>query len=283
VAPTKLPSVGTTLAGRYHLRQRLAAGGMGAVYAADDAHGGRVAVKLLHPELARDPAIYRRFRREGAILTALDHPAVVRVLDVGRDGDLLFTVMELLEGETLHARMHRCAPMAPSELAPLVTELCGALAELHQRGIVHGDLKPANIFLPDEVGSAARVKLVDFGLSKVHGLERLTRTGEVLGTPAYMAPELLTGEGAIDLRIDIYALGVILFEALAGRLPFDERNPGRLLFRIVAGDAPNLAELRPEVDPEVVRVVQRAMAPRAGERPGAVAALGQDFARAVGA
>jgi eukaryotic-like serine/threonine-protein kinase len=259
----------------------LAAGGMGAVFEAEDLRGGRVAVKVLHPDLARDLEIHRRFRREAAVLEVVRHPGVVRVHDVGGEGDLVFIVMELLEGETLYAHLQRRSTLTPGELVPIVRDVCAALEEVHGRGILHGDLKPPNVFLVDPKREATCVKVVDFGLSKVHGLERLTRTGEVLGTPAYMAPELLTGEGTLDRRIDLYSLGVVLFEAMAGRLPFEERNPGRLLFRIAEGDTPDLQALRPDLSVALTGLVRRAMAARPADRYPDANALARAFAEAA--
>lgn len=263
----RLPDPGTCFAGRYELREKIAAGGMGAVYRAEDTALGRsVAIKLLHPELSADPEMQRRFSREASILAALDHPAVVRVHDVGEDEGLCFTVMELLEGETLHARIERPPPMAVDELRPLLRDMAAGLHAAHEHGVLHGDLKPANIFLLAEARSGPTVKLVDFGTSKVHGLDRLTRTGEVIGTPTYMPPELLTGEGEIDERIDTYALGVLLYEAFAGQPPFRERNPGRLMFKIVTGDSVPLSDVRPDLPKAIVEVVAKAMAPKREDR-----------------
>jgi serine/threonine-protein kinase len=258
---------------------------MGAVYEAVDQQAGRlVALKLLHPELALDAEIHRRFRREASILQALDHPAVVRVLDLGTDEQgHSYTAMELLKGETLHARIQRAPAVAPQELVPVLRDACAGLEAAHGHGVIHGDIKPANLFLPaaeDAEGTAA--KLVDFGLSKVHGLERLTRTGEVIGTPVYMAPELLTGQGDIDTRVDIYALGVVLYEALAGRTPFGEQHPGRLMYQIVSGDRHPLGDARPELPRAVVDVIERAMAPKRENRYETVGALSDAFAEASG-
>ncbi|MBX3249732.1 MAG: serine/threonine protein kinase [Myxococcales bacterium] len=266
VAP--LPKPGELVAGRYFVVGKLAAGGMGLVLAArDEAEGGRpVALKLLHPELARDPEMVRRFRREGAVLRSLDHPSIVRMYDIGGDDrGRLFTVMELLEGETLLARIEREGPLALELVLTLARGVGAALDAVHGHGVLHGDLKPANVFLVDE-GGALQVKLVDFGTSKVHGLERLTRTGEVVGTPIFMAPELLTGDGSIDARIDVYAFGVLLYEALAGAPAFTERNPGKLLFQIVMGQAVPLAERRATLPPHVVAAVARAMSPKKDTR-----------------
>jgi serine/threonine-protein kinase len=241
---------------------------MGSVFSAtDERDGTKVALKLLHPELAADPEIHRRFHREASILAALEHPAVVRVLDVGSDErDRPFTVMELLEGETLAARIERGPPMGLDEARSIVRDASDGLAAAHEHGVLHGDIKPANLFVLDASTGRARTKVVDFGLSKVHGLERLTRTGEVIGTPLYMAPELLTGEGEIDERIDTYAMGVVLHEMFAGRPPFGERNPGKLLFQIVSGQGDRLADRRPDLPEAVVEVVRRAMSAKRADR-----------------
>lgn len=259
----------TVLGGQWRLVRKIAEGAMGSVHEAVSVTtpGARAAVKLLKGDLHADEGIRRRFRREASVLEALAHPGVVRVLEIGGDeGDTSYTVMELLTGETLEARIARDGRMSPAALRPIVLAIAEALAAVHRHGVIHGDLKPANVFLP--AGSAFPVKLVDFGLSKIEGLERLTRTGELTGTPAYMAPELLTGRGEIDHRIDLYALGVIAYEALAGKLPFaTNRHPGALMMDIVTGRATPLAELRPDLHPAVAAAVARAMAPKREDRP----------------
>ncbi len=286
VPPTRaspMPEPGTLFAGRYQLRRKLAAGGMGAVFEARDTEtGAAVAIKLVHPELLLEPGIHRRFRRESSILATLDHPSVVRVCDVGTDAlGRDYTVMELLEGETLHARFRRPPRVDVPELLSIVSGICGGLGAVHAHGVIHGDIKPANVFLVvGDQGHGPQVKLVDFGLSKVHGLERLTRTGEVIGTPIYMAPELLTGEGQIDQRVDVYALGVVMWEALAGRTPFRERNPGRLLYEIVMGRVEPLRDVRPDVPEVVARCVHRAMATARDARYGSVEQLADELAEA---
>lgn len=277
----KLPSAGELFAGRYRIERELAAGGMGTVFEATDAQGARgVALKLLHPELADDPEMHRRFRREASVLKALEHPAVVRVLDVGTDEmGRSYTVMELLEGETLHARIGRDGRLDLSALKPIVASLCAALAAVHEHGVLHGDLKPANVFLLADPDAGESAKLVDFGTSKVHGLERLTRTGEIIGTPVYMAPELLTGDGAIDEGIDVYALGVLIYEALAGVTPFTERNPGKLMYQIVMGEGVPLEERVPGLPGDVIAIVSQAMAPKKDARFNNVEAIARAFAQ----
>ncbi len=275
-----LPGAGDLFASRYRIERKLAAGGMGAVLQAlDETSGQRVAVKLLHPELSRDREARRRFRREASVLKALDHPAIVRVLDVGADErGRNYLTMELLEGETLGSRIAREGPVPFEVVAPVVRSICGGLSAAHEHGVLHGDLKPANVFLLAAPAAGAAAKLVDFGSSKVHGLERLTRTGEVIGTPIYMAPELLTGADTIDEGIDIYALGVLLYESLAGEIPFTERNPAKLLYQIVMGGGVPLSARNPRLSPALVALVERAMAPRRADRFASAQALAQALA-----
>lgn len=280
-----LPPAGTVMGGRYRLTRLIAAGGMGAVFEAEDEEAGRqVALKLLHPELTSERDVRRRFRRESSVLLALDHPSIVRLLDVGAsDDELLFSVMELLDGETLYERLEASGAMSARALLPIVDGMAEGLAAAHEHGVIHGDLKPANVFLlRDAAEAASPVKLLDFGLSKVLGLERLTRTGELIGTPAYMAPELLTGKGEPDARIDTYALGVILYQCLSGRVPFEGKVPGKLMMDIVMGDHPPLAELAPELPPDVPLVVSQAMSRQPTRRFGSAIALARAFRAAVG-
>jgi serine/threonine-protein kinase len=276
-----LPPVGAVLGERFLLTKKLAAGGIGAVYEAkDDLTGRDVAVKVLHPEFTSDPDIHRRFRRESSILTALEHPGVVKLLSVGTDDEgRAFMAMELLSGETLQSAMAREKRLTPAALMPIVEGVCDALGAVHDHGVVHGDLKPSNIFL---TSTGSGVKLVDFGLSKVAGLDRLTRTGEVIGTPAFMAPELLTGEREPDGRADTYALGVILYQALAGTAPFVEKNPGKLMFDIVMGKQVPLEESAPGVASEVAAVVMKAMAAAYDARYEDPRELSRDFRAASG-
>jgi serine/threonine-protein kinase len=271
---------GTRLGGRYRLERALGTGGMGTVYAArDESTAQRVALKLLHPALAEDRDLRRRFRREASVLRALEHPRIVRVLDLGEDDQgRLFTVMELVEGETLLARIER-APLDAASLAPIVLAVAEGLEAVHAHGVLHGDLTPGNVLLTQ--GATGPVKLLDFGLSKVLGLERLTRTGELVGTPAYMAPELFTGRGELDARIDTYALGVVSYHALAGRPPFRGKVPGALMMDIVMGHAPPLRELVPAVSEPVAAVVARAMSRAPEARFASASTLAAAFADAA--
>ncbi len=258
---------GAVLDGRWRLRKKIAEGAMGSVHEAENIEqGGLGAVKLLKPDLHAEPSIRRRFRREASVLKALEHPGVVRVLDLGNDdGERSYTVMELLTGETLDALLTREPQPSLAVLAPILLGIAEALAAVHRHGVIHGDLKPANVFLPRDGGFP--IRLVDFGLSKIEGLERLTRTGELTGTPVYMAPELLTGSGEIDARIDVYAAGVLAYLALAGKLPFStQRHPGALMFDIVMGKLTPLDSLRPDLPPALIAAVKHAMAPKREQR-----------------
>lgn len=275
--------VGSVLDGQWTLLRRVAAGAMGEVWEAKGTQGQLVAIKILHPELHSEPSIRRRFRRESSVLSAIDHPAVVRVLDLGTDESARsYTVMELLRGETLEERVRRETRLSAEALQPLLRGIADGLAAVHAEGIIHADLKPSNVFLPAEAQSS--VKLVDFGLSKIEGLERLTRTGELTGTPIYMAPELLTGARDLDGRLDVYALGVVAYQALSGRVPFETRkHPGALMFDIVMGRVEPLADIAPELCPGVVAAVMGAMAPKREDRFADAPAFASAFEAALAA
>ena len=257
--------LGSTVAGRYRLVSELARGAAGSVYEAiDEEGGGKAAVKLLHAEYLSDDAMRRRLRREGAVLKALSHPAIVRLLELVVDADgLVVLVTELVQGEPLSERLAR-APLSSAEADALVEALCEGLGAAHAHGVLHGDLKPANV-LWSQSPEGPSVRLVDFSASKILGLDRLTATGEISGTPAYMAPELLTGKSEVDARIDVYGLGVLLYEALSGTLPFEDAHVGRLLMKIDAGDCLPLDALA-DVEASVAQVVARAMRPEKQER-----------------
>ncbi len=252
--PTSI-GLGTILAGRYELVAELARGAMGDVFEArDQLSGSKAAVKLLRAEYLADESMRRRFRREGAVLKALNHPAIVRLLELGIDDEgLVFLVTEYVEGETLAERLSN-GPLTINEADSLVDALSSGLGAAHEHGVLHGDLKPANVIWPSE-GSP---RVVDFGASKILGLDRLTATGEVSGTPAYMAPEVLTGKTDVDQRIDVYGLGVLLYEALSGKKPFHDNHLGRLMMKIDAGDCLPIDAIA-EVPAAIARVIERAM------------------------
>jgi len=249
---------------------------MGDVFEARDRiDGSKAAVKVLRAEYLADDSMRRRFRREGAVLKALDHPAIVRLLELGvDDSGTVFLVTEYVEGETLQERLSD-GSIRIDEADVLVDALCGGLGAAHDHGVLHGDLKPANVVWPR--GEPPR--LVDFGASKILGLDRLTATGEISGTPAYMAPEVLTGRGDVDERIDVYGLGVLLYEALSGKQPFVDAHVGRLLMKIDAGDCLPLDAVA-DVSPEVASVVAEAMHHEKASRHRGIAELGEGWRRA---
>jgi len=250
------------LGGRYRLERALGAGGMAEVFEGTDlSRGQRVAVKVLRPHLAESAEAVLRFRREGQVLAALKNPAVVAIEAVQELTDgRIFIVMELLEGETLGARMKR-GPLSATQLAPIVAGCAAGLAAAHAHGVVHRDLKPDNIFLARLPNGDDQLKLLDFGVSKVRGEEKLTQTGQVLGTPRYMSPEQLGAEPDIDGRVDVYALGVILYEALSGgKSPFLANTPTDLIVAILNGKVVPLRSVQPGVPPALEAVVLRAMA-----------------------
>ncbi len=248
---------GAVLDGRYHLEDSLGEGGMGRVYEATDQQlGRRVAIKLIREELT-DPATRERFMREARAAAALTHPNACRLYEVGEHEGQPFLVMELLHGESLSGRLAR-GHLPVEEAAALILPLLSALSALHHAGLIHRDLKPSNVFLtPDGV------KLLDFGLARYMRSETaltaptLTAHGAVTGTLRYMAPEQVTGD-PVDERTDIFALGVMLYETLTGRIPFDATTNVDWLNAVLKQDPAPLggAELR-SLEPIVGRALQR--------------------------
>jgi serine/threonine-protein kinase len=224
---------GETIGG-YSIERLIGEGGMGAVYQARHDLLGRVAaVKLLLPQYSNNADIVDRFFREAKASTAINHPGIVQIFDFGyHDDGSAYIVMELLEGESLNARLTRIGRLPPEQASRLCRQVAGALNAAHEAGIVHRDLKPDNIFLvpdPDIVGGE-RAKVLDFGIAKLTGPgdTRKTKTGAVMGTPVYMAPEQCRGAGEVDARADIYALGCVFFHMLCGGPPFDYEGIGEL-------------------------------------------------------
>ena len=215
---------GLVLCDRFEVVRRLGAGGLAEVFQARDGVSGQeVALKVLHDHLAQDEALAARFRREMALTRSLDHAAIVRVFDLHEHAGRPFFSMELLRGQTLSARL-REGPLPAEEARRIARTPCEALRVAHRAGIVHRDLKPQNIFLTED----GAVKLLDFGMARVAGQARLTAQSMVMGTPGYIAPELLSGAAA-DARADVYSLGATLFEMLTGRHAFAGNDPYAVL------------------------------------------------------
>ncbi len=260
------------LADRYEIAGVLGSGGVGVVYRARQlGSGAEVAIKLLHPDHAANATLRQRFEREATALAEVAHPNIVRVTDYGVSAGTPFIVMELLHGQTLEERLAQEGPLAPARAIEIVSQALSGLAFAHARGLVHRDLKPANVFLEDANGDV-RVRVLDFGLAKsVAGARSsteavLTKAGSVFGTPAYMAPEQTVGD-EMDARTDVYAVGVILFEMLAGVPPYTGK-PYEIAHAHLASPIPTLREKRSDVaaSQELSTLFERALAKEPEER-----------------
>jgi len=253
-------------------------GGMGAIYRAKvRASGEPIALKLLQEQ---QPAAAARFQREARVLAQLHHPAIVRYIAHGstRTGRA-FLAMEWLDGEDLSTRLSRTG-LTPAESVRLVSRVAEALAVAHARGIVHRDLKPSNLFLVN--GSVDQVKILDFGVARLAHGSMVTRTGAVLGTPAYMAPEQARGDHEIDGRADIFALGCVLFKCLTGRPPFSAGHPVAIMGQIIFQEAPHLRDSRPELPVALDELLARMLAKDPSQRPATAAALATELERLGG-
>jgi serine/threonine-protein kinase len=263
---------GTVLGGKYHIGRKIGSGGIGVVYAAEHVTlGHEVAVKVLRGAAARDGGEIARLRREAYIQVHVEHPNVVRVLDLDQmpDGSI-YVVMDRLVGRSLADKLARDGLIAPGLAIPVYIDVCRALHAAHKKGVVHRDLKPGNIFLCDD-GVA---KVLDFGMSKLASAESLTQTGYTLGTPEYMAPEQCIG-AQVEPRTDIYALGVMMYEALTGELPIVAQNRRELLDLHQRQIPTPMRQRRPDLPiPELLdQAVMKCLKKRLNERPKSAAEL----------
>ncbi len=260
---------GAVLAGRFTIGEVIGEGGMGSVYSGvDRTTGGRVAIKVIRATSALQIDTLRRFIREAGAAASVSHPAVVSMLhvDVSDDG-LLFQVQELVEGDTLTRRLRAAWPAG--DAARLISILCDALAAAHAHGVVHRDVKPDNIML---TGVAPGLKLLDFGIAKLYDEvsridEGSTRTGLILGTPAYMAPEQVGGTSEVSDRADVYAVGVIFYRLLAGRFPFDARTPKEMMMRQLTATPPDVRVAQPSVPETLALAIARCLHKEPASRP----------------
>jgi len=295
-------SPGEILEGKFEILRELARGGMGVVYVARHlALGRQVAVKVLLGELASDRELAARFEQEARAASAIGHPNIIHVYDLGRTaGGLLYMVMELLEGQSLAQLLADAGKLPISRAVRLIDQVLSALAAAHKNGIVHRDLKPDNIFVVQTEYQPDFVKLLDFGISKILAANapghlgkgrKETRMGTVMGTPEYMAPEQACGNvDQVDARTDLYATGIVLYELLSSQTPFTGDNYNAVMAAIIDGEHKRVRELRPSVTERLEQVIEQAIAaPRearfasaAAMRDALVAAQSDDPTRATG-
>src|ERR1044071_8205889 len=266
--------VGETLSGRYLVTRKVGQGGMGAVYEATHTLiGKRVAVKVLLEKYARREAIVQRLEQEARLASSCQNEHIIDITDFGTTEDgRTFVVMEYLEGESLSECLSRETRLSEQRVLRIASQAASALAAADAKGIGHRDIKPENLFLLRRKDQDF-VKVVDFGISKslrasdeAEEQPRLTQTGMVLGTPLYMSPEQARGDDELDARVDIYALGVIMYEASTGRVPFVGSNYLSVISQVLNEDAKPPREIRPELSEEFEAIVQRAMAKAREER-----------------
>lgn len=267
---------------KYCLDSKLGAGGMGTVYLARRLLiGDEVAIKILHSE-QNDPRAGERFRREAQAAARLKHQNAVSIYDFGiTDDGLQYLVMEHVEGESLRRIIKQQGPLTPSASAEITNQVCAALDEAHRHNIIHRDIKPDNIMV-NVAEAALQVKVLDFGIAKLRdeAASSLTQTGGIVGTPHYMSPEQCLGE-ELDSRSDIYSLGVVLYEMLTGRVPFNSPVSSAIIIQHVNQPAPSLRSHNLSLSPAVESVVLSALEKKREARPQTAADLARCFAVAV--
>jgi serine/threonine protein kinase len=272
-----LPLVQRAFEGRYQVEREIGKGGNARIYLARDGQGRSVALKVLHPELLVSVAA-DRFLREIRLSSQLEHPHIARLLDSGERDWIVYYVMTYVEGPTLREHLGRVGKLSIGESFKLADHLLDALEHAHGHGIVHRDVKPENVVL-----SAEGAVLLDFGIARAvaaSGSDRLTRSGIAVGTSTYMSPEQITALKEIDRRSDVYSLGCVLFECLAGRPPFVHRNEAVVLQFHLTQQAPDLRTLRPDAPRELAEAIARALAKSPDDRWQTAAAMRESLAGA---
>jgi dienelactone hydrolase len=264
--------IGATIS-HFRILEKLGEGGMGVVYKAHDTRLDRpVALKFLPPDLTRDPEARERFIHEAKAASALRHPNICTIHDIDETEDhQLFICMDLYEGETLKKKIER-GPLPIDEAVGLAMQVARGLAKAHEAGMVHRDIKPANIMVTKD----GEAKIVDFGLAKLAGRTRLTKTGTTVGTVAYMSPEQALGQDA-DQRTDIWSLGVVLYEMLTGQLPFKGDYEQAIIYLIINGEPEPIRKVNPAVPPELGQIVNRTLQKNPGSRYQTAAAMSEDL------
>src|SRR2546421_5281052 len=266
------PLLGQTLAGKYRVEKLIKRGGMGAIYQGKHVLIDKtVAIKVLRPSLALDDDVVARFSREAKAASRISHPHAVSVTDFGEsENGIVFLVMEYLDGRTLKEIIKSEGPMALDRVVEIVRQVAGALDAAHEQGVVHRDLKSDNIMLSQTNGSDW-AKVLDFGIAKIQQPEGrhdvdITAANLVVGTPQYMSPEQCSQSGPIDARSDIYSFGIIVYEMLAGRVPFTGESPTVIMMKQVQDSPPSILEARPELAPGVAQVISKALAKQPADR-----------------
>jgi serine/threonine protein kinase len=282
------PLLGQTLAEKYLIEELIKRGGMGAVYRGKHVMMDKtVAVKVLRPALAGDDVVVARFSREAKAASRISHPHAVSVTDFGEsENGVVFLVMEYLDGRTLKEIIRSEGPLQLGRILEIVRQVAGALDAAHQQGVIHRDLKSDNIML-SQTNGGDWAKVLDFGIAKIQQPEGvrdndITAANLVIGTPQYMSPEQCSQSGPIDARSDVYSLGVILFEMLAGRVPFTGDSPTVIMMKQVQDDPPPVGELRPDVPASVGSVVKKALAKQPIDRFQTAGELYEALAAAIG-
>src|SRR5215469_15961926 len=280
------PLVNTLLDDKYRLDARVGEGGMGSVYRATHVQMEHtVAVKVLHSDLASDQVAVERFRREARAAAQIRHPNAVAVTDFGvtKKEGIAYLVMEFLEGGDLRRKIKREKRLDCSEAILIMNQACAALNAAHEKGIIHRDLKPDNIWLLESTNPYAQVKVLDFGIAKLKASaedSNLTQKGMIVGTPYYMSPEHCRSE-ELDPRSDIYSLGIILYEMLAGKVPFEGSSPLQVMYKHNTERPTPLSQIRPDVPPEIEKVVLKALEKRKEDRQSSALELAAELEEAL--
>ncbi len=264
---------GTIVLGKYRINSRVAQGGMSTVYLARNFEiGGLFAIKVIKPDLVRDPTIRERIFIESKAVQRIDHPAVVKIFDAGKIGeDQVCLVMEYIHGTPLR-RIVDGSPIKLYKIIPIIAAIAEGLSAAHAKQVIHRDLKPENVLLPRGDNCPSLVKLIDFGIARIIGAPKITTTQHIMGTPEYISPEQAMGMN-LDHRADIYSLGVMMYEMISGCLPFRESDPDSLLHHHVHTPAPKLCRdnsNEEDIPKPIQQLVSACLSKNPEERPGSM-------------
>jgi serine/threonine protein kinase len=267
-----------TIIGHYAILSELGRGGMGVVYKAFEPKLDRyVAIKELSSSLSHDPALVQRFLREAQAMAALNDPHIIQIHYIGQDDEQPYFAMEFVDGESLSSLLERVGKFSVADSLKLLQQAAKGLASAHEHGVIHRDIKPSNLML----NKRNQLKIADFGIAQTQreaSNKKLTATGDVVGTPGYLSPEVCLGN-AVDARSDLFALGIVLFEMLSGRLPFEDVSPLKLMLRVVEADVPDIRTLNQSVDENTVAILHRLLAKDPDHRYQTAQALLDDLNR----